>query len=82
MARKKKKKGKAKVEADASGHFVWESYFIGGKRKRRKRRVTLIDGELVDDLDEWLLANADETTLHQMERWDLLEKQSEDGEPE
>jgi hypothetical protein len=48
-------------------------------QKRRKARVTIIDGEEIDDLDEWLLANADDLTLHQMERWDLI-MQREDEE--
>ena len=42
------------------------------KRKRRKRDRLTIDGEEVEDLDEWLLANANDITLHQMERWDLI----------
>lgn len=51
MAKKKspRKKGK-KIQTDAEGQFRWETYFVGGKQKRRK--VRLMDGEPGDDIDE------------------------------
>jgi predicted nucleotidyltransferase len=72
MAHKKRKK--PKIHTDDRGHFVWENFFVRGKQKRRKQRVTVIDGEIIEDLDEWLLQNADDLTLHQMERWELIEQ--------
>lgn len=44
--------------------------------------MTVIDGEIIDDPDSWLLANADDHFLHQIERWDLIEQRVlEEGEP-
>ena len=74
MSMSRKKKKKPKIQSDEQGHFVWETYFVRGKQKRRKERVTVIDGKIVDDLDEWLLVNADDIYLHQIERWDLIER--------
>ncbi len=34
--------------------------------------MTVIGGEIIDDLDSWLLDNADDCYLHQIERWDLI----------
>ncbi len=42
--------------------------------------MTVSDGEIIDDLDTWLLANANECYLHQIERWDLLEQRMLDEE--
>lgn len=70
----KKNQKQTKYHTDARGHYVWENYFVGGKQKRSRRRVTVIDGEIIDDLDTWLLANADNCYLHQIERWDLIEQ--------
>ncbi len=72
---------KPKYHTDERGHFVWDNFFVGGKQRRRKQRVTVIDGQIIDDLDDWLLANADDVFLHQMERWDLIEQRQleEDG---
>lgn len=67
-----RKKKSAKIQTDKSGDFVWESYFVGGKQKRQKIRV--IGGEVVRDMDEYLLRNADDMYLHQIERWDLIEQ--------
>ena len=58
-----------KPHADERGCHVLENFFVGG---RWKRRVTVIDGQVIDDPDEWLLANADDGFLHQIERWDLI----------
>ena len=69
-----KKSKKPNIQSDEHGHFVWETYFVRGKQKRRKERVTVIDGKIIDDLDEWLLDNANDIDLHQMERWDLIER--------
>ncbi|MCU0749693.1 MAG: hypothetical protein MUF13_09140, partial [Akkermansiaceae bacterium] len=69
-----KKPKKPKYHTDEHGHFVWENFFVRGKQRRRKQRVTVIDGEIIDDLDEWLLVNADDVYLHQIERWDLIEQ--------
>lgn len=70
----KKKKKRAKYHTDEQGHYVWENYFVRGKLRRRKLRVTVIDGEIIDDPDAWLLANADDCFLNQIERWDLIEQ--------
>lgn len=67
-----KKPKKPKYHTDGRGHYVWENYFVRGKQRRTKRRVTVIDGEIIDDPDAWLLANADDCFLHQIERWDLI----------
>ena len=74
---------KPKVHNDAQGHFVWENFFVRGKQRRRKQRVSVIDGEIVNDLDAWLLANADDCFLHQSERCDLIEQRriEEEGPP-
>jgi predicted nucleotidyltransferase len=64
-----------KYHTDDKGHYVWDNYFVGGKQRRSKRRVFLVDGKVVDDTDEWLLANADDIFLHQIERWDLIGQQ-------
>ena len=74
MAKKAKKKGlrTRKYHSDERGHFVWDNYFIGGKQRRSKRRVTVVDGEIIDDSDEWLLANADDPFLIDCERLDLI----------
>lgn len=77
----KKSRKKPKVHSDARGHYVWESIFIRGKQVRHKLRVTVIDGEIIDDLDEWLLANAGDDVLHQMERWDLIDMRQADHDP-
>jgi predicted nucleotidyltransferase len=69
-----KKPKKPKIHADERGHFVWENFFVRGRQRRRKQRVTVIDGEIINDLDDWLLANADDVFLHQIERWDLIEQ--------
>lgn len=69
-----KKPKKPKYHTDEHGHFVWENFFVRGKQRRRKQRVTVIDGEIIDNLDEWLLVNADDVYLHQIERWDLIEQ--------
>jgi hypothetical protein len=71
MARKKRV-SKKRIRTDDQGPFIWERYFVGGKQKRRK--VRLIDGERIDDPDEYLLRNADDIYLHQAGRWDLLEQ--------
>ena len=51
-------KKKSKIQTDDQGQFLWETYLVGGKQKRRKVRV--IAGERVDDMDEFLLRNADD----------------------
>ena len=63
-----KKPKKPKCHTDGQGHYVWENFFVRGKQRRTKRRVTVIDGEGIDDLDSWLLSNADDCFLHQIER--------------
>lgn len=87
MVRKGKKSRKQpKIHRDDKGPFVWETYFVRGKQKREKIRVTVIDGKIIDDTDQWLLDNADDIFLHQSERWDLIhqrdmeEKESNSGE--
>lgn len=84
MGGKNKRKGpkEGEIQTDEKGHFVWETFFLRGKQKRRKVRVTVIDGEIIEDLDTWLLANADDIALHQMERWDLMmQRQQEEEAP-
>ncbi len=71
----KNRKRAKKYHTDERGHYVWDNYFVGGKQRRSKRRVTVIDGEIIDDLDEWLTSNADDIFLHQCERWDLIGRQ-------
>jgi Uncharacterised protein family (UPF0158) len=68
----KKGKKRSKYHTDEQGHYVWENYFVRGKQRRRKLRVAVIDGEIIDDPDAWLLANADDCSLNQIERWDLI----------
>jgi hypothetical protein len=63
---------RTKYHTDAHGHYVWDNFFVRGKQKRTKRRVTVIDGEVIDDMDTWLLANAGDDFLHQIERRDLV----------
>ena len=77
----KKRKKRAKIHTDEQGHYVWENFFVHGKQRRRKLRVTVIDGEIIDDPDAWLLANADDCFLNQIERWDLIGQRQleEDG---
>jgi predicted nucleotidyltransferase len=83
----KKSRKRAKYHTDEQGHYVWDNYFVGGKQRRSKRRVTVIDGEIIDDSDEWLLANADDPFLIDCERWDLVgrrmlgEEAPQSGEP-
>ncbi len=76
-----KKPKKPKYHADGQGHYVWENFFVRGKQRRRKLRVTVINGEIINDPDTWLLANADDCFLHQIERWDLIGQRQleEDG---
>lgn len=83
VSKKRKKNHKQAIyHTDPRGHYVWENFFVGGRLKRRKARVTVIDGELIDDLDIWLLANANDCDLHEMERWDLIEQRRlEEEEP-
>ncbi len=69
-----------KYHTDDQGHYVWENYFVGGKKRRSKRRVIVVDGKVVDNTDEWLLANADDIFLHQTEHWDLIEKHGQQPE--
>lgn len=69
-----------KYHTDDQGHYVWDNYFVGGKQRRSKRRVFVVDGKVVENTDEWLLANADDIFLHQTERWDLIEKQGQQPE--
>lgn len=64
----------SKIQKDDKGHFVWDRYFVRGKENRSKRRVTVIDGKIIEDLDAWLLVKADGIFLHQEERWDLIEQ--------
>lgn len=77
----KKRKKRPKYHTDEQGCFVWENYFVRGRQRRRKLRVTVIDGEIMNDPDTWLLANADDCFLHQIERWDLIGQRQleEDG---
>ncbi|MEO5716733.1 MAG: UPF0158 family protein [Luteolibacter sp.] len=68
----KKNRKRVKYHTDERGHYVWDNFIVGGKQRRSKRRVTVIDGEIIDDPDAWLLANADDDFLHQSECWDLI----------
>ncbi len=70
----KKKQKRAKYHTDDLGHYVWENYFVGGKQKRSKRRVTIIGGKIVEDTDKWLSENADGIYFHQCEHWELIEQ--------
>ena len=76
--KRRDKRNRPQYHTDERGHFVWENYFVRGKQLRSKRRVTVIDGEIVDDTDKWLLANADDVFLHQIERWDLIDQRMMD----
>lgn len=79
----KKSRRKPTIHRDDKGPYVWENYFVRGKQKRQKRRVTVIDGKIIDDPDEWLLSNADDILLHQIERWDLAgRRELDDQKPE
>lgn len=81
MSKRGNKKSKGtKYHTDARGPYVWENYFVGGKQKRRRQRVTVIGDEIIADLDSWLLANADDCYLHQLERWDLIHQRQLDEE--
>ena len=62
-----------KYFSDSQGHYVWETHFDRGKQRRSKVRVTVIDGQIIEDMDSWLLANAGDHDLHALERWDLIE---------
>jgi len=75
---KGKKRKRAKYHTDERGHFVWENFFVHGKQKRSKRRVMVIDGQIIDDPDTWLIANAGDDVLHAAERWDLIERRALD----
>lgn len=72
MPKKRNKKPK-KYFSDSQGHYVWETYFVRGKQRRSKVRVTVINGQIIEDMDSWLLANAGDLDLHALERWDLIE---------
>ncbi len=69
---RKGKKAKKKYHIDEQGHYIWETYFVRGKQRRSKVRVTVIDGEIIDDMDDWLISNAGDDVLHELERWDLI----------
>jgi hypothetical protein len=69
-----------KYHTDDQGHYVWDNYFVGGKQRRSKRRVIVVDGKVVENTDKWLLANADDIFLHQSERWDLIQQRLHYGE--
>lgn len=71
---------KTKLHTDDQGHYVWENFFVRGKQRRTKRRVTVIGGKVIDDPDAWLLANADDAFLHQIERWDLIDRRGDEEE--
>lgn len=71
---------KTKCHTDDQGHYVWENFFVRGKQRRTKRRVTVIDGKVIDDPDAWLLANADDAFFHQIERWDLIDQRGDEEE--
>ena len=53
MPKKGKKSHKrVKYHTDERGHYVWQSFFVGGKQRRSKRRVMVVGGEVIDDPDE------------------------------
>ncbi len=64
MAKAKKKK----IRRDHKGEFVFETYFIRGKQKRRK--IYAVDGIPADEFYE---RNADPITLLQDEEYEMLE---------
>ncbi|MCB1133501.1 MAG: hypothetical protein KDN05_20455, partial [Verrucomicrobiae bacterium] len=75
MSRKRnKKRNPPRVHTDDRGRYIWETYFVDGKQKRRKIRDIDSDGHIIRDMDEWLLANASDDVLHGMERWDLIDQ--------
>ena len=76
------KRKKRTLHTDAEGYYVWESFFVRGKQRRAKRRVMVIDGEIIDDPETWLLMNADDSTLHAAERWDLIGRRMMEKEQE
>ncbi len=82
MSRKGKngKKGKKKYHADERGHYIWENYFVRGKQRRSKVRVTVIDGAIVNDMDDWLISSTGDDVLHELERWDLIGRREDDDE--
>lgn len=67
-----KKAKRKKYHTDDKGHFVWENFFVRGRRKRAKRRVTVVGGQVIDDIDELLRASAGDDFLHSCERWDII----------
>lgn len=65
----KKKKRRPKVLRDEKGEFRWETYFVGGKQKRRK--VRRIDGKEFDEY-EYIRNNADDIWLLQEGYYEIL----------
>ncbi|MHA3774518.1 hypothetical protein ACXR0O_23585 [Verrucomicrobiota bacterium sgz303538] len=68
----KKKKNKRKVLRDERGEYRFETYFIGGKQKRRK--VRLIDGI---PADEFIEKYADPIFLFQEGYYEILHARGE-----
>ena len=66
-----KKKSKHKLHYGDQGQFRWETYFVGGKQKRRK--IRLIKSM---EPDEFIRANADEIWLLQEGLYEELESKS------
>lgn len=74
--RRRKGKGKGKrqpkLHYDDRGEFRWETYFVGGKQKRRKVRT--VEGI---DADEFWRQNADPIALLQAGEYELLHELEE-----
>ena len=67
---------KKKVLTDQRGEFRFETYFVNGKKKRRK--VRLIDGIPVE---EFIEMNADEIFLVQEGYYETLDARQAKDEP-
>lgn len=58
-----------KTLQDNRGEFRWETYFVGGKQKRRK--VRMLEGKDMND-NEFISANADAIWLTQEGHYEML----------
>lgn len=69
--KKNQKKKRAKQQFDEKGQFRWETYFVGGKQKRRKVRT--VDGM---DPEEFIRLNADDIWLKQEGYFEILHERA------
>ena len=67
------KKKKPVMHHDKRGEFRWETYFIGGKQKRRKIRTVC-----GIDQDEFIENHADDVFLQQNGYYEILHAREEE----